>query len=279
LSLARQGYREVVLTGVHLGAYGYDAQGASTRGWPEKGNLTTLLTDLLEALPPTIRLRLSSIEPCGAMQDRGLRPEFLALWQDHRLCRHLHLPLQSASDSVLRRMGRRYHTDQYAAWLELARAAIPGLAITTDLIAGFPGETIADHEASMAFVKRARFARLHVFPYSARPGTPAAHMADQVPVPERQRRAAQLRMVGQCSAELFQQQFLGQTLQVLWETRQADGRWTGLTDNYIRVSVRADQDLANRLSPVYLCELERSGVRGRLAVSSTGDRQESGHGR
>jgi threonylcarbamoyladenosine tRNA methylthiotransferase MtaB len=272
LALVRQGYREVVLTGVHVGAYGGDGLSRPKGGASKMSGLTALLTGLLGALPFTARLRLSSIEPWGPMQDDGLRPGFLALWQDPRLCRHLHFPLQSGSDSVLQRMGRHYSADEYAAWIEQARAAIPGLAITSDVIAGFPGETIADHEATLAFVDRAQFARLHVFPYSPRPGTLAAKMEDQIPVSERQRRAAQLRMVGQHSAEAFRRQLLGQTLAVLWETRRADGRWTGLTDNYVRVSVRSEKDLANRIIPVYLCELEPDGMRGQLVTDLASDR-------
>jgi threonylcarbamoyladenosine tRNA methylthiotransferase MtaB len=245
--LVRQGYREVVLTGVHVGSYGRE------RG----DDLIDLVQDIL-AHTTLERLRLSSIEPWD------LRPAFFQLWQDPRLCRHLHLPLQSGCDETLRRMDRSYTAAEYAELVALARAAIPGLALTTDLIAGFPGETEAAFAESLAFVERIAFARAHVFAYSARPGTTAAQMVDQLDPRIRRRRARQLREVAARSGEAFRRQFLGTTVSVLWEHRLADGRWPGLTDNYIRVYADSDECLANTMRDVVLCDLEGDGVRGRL---------------
>lgn len=255
LALRAQGYHEVVLTGVHVGAYGR-----------ERGeSLTALLTELLAALGPpgqnSFRLRLSSIEPWD------LTSEFLALWNDPRLCRHLHLPLQSGCDATLARMNRGYTAAQYAAWAAQARTAIPGLALTTDVIAGLPGETPNDHAASVAFCEQIRFARLHVFAYSARPCTPAAEMPDQVPIQERRARAAELRQVGRRSAKAFRRQLVGLTLPVLIERGRsggADGRWTGLTDNYVRVYLRSPRELGNTVCLVRLCEPQGRGLRGEL---------------
>jgi threonylcarbamoyladenosine tRNA methylthiotransferase MtaB len=258
LALRRAGYQEVVLTGVHAGAYGR-----------ERGeDLAGLVRELLDALGPQetrprMRIRLSSIEPWD------LRALSFALWQDRRLCRHLHLPLQSGSDAVLARMKRHYTTAQYATWVAQARERIPGLAVTTDVIAGLPGETPEEHAASAAFCEGMGFARMHVFTYSARPGTPAAEMPDQVPLRERRARAAELKAVGRCSAAAYRERFIGQTLEVVIEKRRArgsgvEGWWTGLTDNYVRVYVQSARELGNSVRAVRLCEPLARGLRGEL---------------
>lgn len=258
LALRGQGCHEAVLTGVHVGAYGRE-RGESLAG---------LLRHLLDALGPpdanpAFRLQLSSIEPWD------LAPDFFALWQDPRLCRHLHLPLQSGCDATLARMKRRYSTAQYADWVAQARAAIPGLAVTTDVIAGLPGETPAEHAASAAFCQEMAFARTHVFTYSERPGTPAAEMPGQVPLGERRARADQLKTIARRSAEAFRRQFLGQVLPVVVERGRArrpgiEGWWSGLTDNYIRVYLDSPLALANTMCAVRLCEPLAGGVRGEL---------------
>jgi len=246
-NLVEQGYHEVVLTGVHVGAYGHDLDDSLI------GLVRAILDQtLLE------RLRLSSIEPWD------LTPDFFALWQDPRLCRHLHLPLQSGCDETLARMNRRYTTAQYAEWVAQARAAIPGLALTTDVIAGFPGESEQAFAETAAFVERMAFARAHVFVYSARPGTPAAEMPDQVPIAVCRQRALALREIAQRSAEVFRKDFLGQEMPMLCEVHQRNGCWSGLTDNYIRVYVDSDQNLANTVCDVVLEDLDADGVRGRL---------------
>jgi threonylcarbamoyladenosine tRNA methylthiotransferase MtaB len=245
--LVRQGYQEIVLTGVHVGAYGRDCG----------DDLVALVRDILDRVPPR-RLRLSSIEPWD------LTPAFFALWQDPRLCRHLHLPLQSGCDETLRRMNRNYTAAQYADLVAQARSAIPGLALTTDVIAGFPGETEEAFAESLAFVEQVAVARAHVFAYSARPGTPAARMPGQLDPRVRRRRAKMLREAARRSGEAFRRQFLGDTMTVLWERALADGRWSGLTDNYIRVYADSRQDLANTMRETVLDALESDGVRGRL---------------
>ena len=246
-SLVAAGYREVVLTGVHVGSYGRDSG----------DSLTALVQEILARSPPD-RLRLSSIEPWD------LAPDFLVLWQDPRLCRHLHLPLQSGCDATLARMNRHYTTAQYARLVERARAAVPGLAVTTDLIVGFPGESGDEFALSKAFVEQMAFARVHVFPYSPRPGTPAADMPAQVDPQVRHRRAREMRCVARRSSEAFRRRFLGQRMPVLWESRRYDGRWSGLTDNYIRVYVESDRGLLGILGPARLLALETGGVRGEL---------------
>ncbi len=251
-SRVAEGYKEVVLTGVHIGAYGRD------HGGTVQDDLAALVTTILRETEVP-RLRLSSIEPWD------LSPDFFELWASPRLCRHLHLPLQSGCDATLRRMGRRYDTATFAQLVAAARRAIPGVAITTDLIVGFPGESEDEFATSYEFVAQMAFARVHVFPYSARPGTPAAAMPDQVPHQVRKARARQMAALGQRMADQFRQQFVGQTLEVLWEQgRNAaqDYTWSGLTDNYIRVTTVSQENLSNTLTPTRLTAVTPTGMEG-----------------
>lgn len=229
----REGYREAVLTGVHIGAYGRDLG--------LEGGLAGLIVAIL-ARTDLPRLRLSSVEPWDV--DEPL----LALWPNPRLCRQLHLPLQSGCEATLRRMGRRITAAGYARLLERIRAAVPDMAVTTDIIVGFPGEDKAEFAESLAFVERMAFARLHVFPFSPRPGTPAARMEGQVPEPVVRERAARMRTLGEQMAAAFRRRFLGQEMEVLWERRRRDGLWHGLTDNYLQVVTACPADLHNRMT-------------------------------
>lgn len=241
---AEEGYREIVLTGVNIGAYGRDL------------GLTDGLARLVEAIlthTPIPRLRLSSIEPWD------VEPVLLSLWTDRRLCRQLHLPLQSGCEATLRRMGRRITAADYARLVAAARAAIPDLALTTDIIVGFPGENEAEFAESLAFVERMEFARLHVFPFSPRPGTPAARMAGVVPEPVIRERAAQMRALGERMAAAFRRRFVGREMEVLWERRREDGLWHGWTDNYLPIVTACPADLHNRITLTRLVA-ERNGV-------------------
>jgi threonylcarbamoyladenosine tRNA methylthiotransferase MtaB len=256
------GHHEIVLTGVHIGAYGHDRQEGSQGGT----DLWSLVQRIL-AETGVERLRLSSIEPWD------LPKRALDLWQDPRLCRHLHLPLQSGCDATLRRMGRRYDTAEFADLVQAARVAIPDLAVTSDLIVGFPGETEAEFAQSLDFVEHMAFARLHVFPYSRRQGTPAAALPGQVPHPVKAARARTMREVAAASGRAFRQQFIGRRLSVLWEAcSQRDGRclWNGLTDNYLRVQAPGPPGLANSFSQVRLTGLSRSSLRGQIEDQKSG---------
>ncbi len=251
------GAREVVLSGVHLGAWGADLQP------------TLELRDLLQALladPRLGRLRLSSLEPWD------LDERFFELWQDTRLCRHLHLPLQSGCAATLRRMARKTSPQEYAALLGRARAAIPGVAITTDVIVGFPGESEAEFAESVDFIQRMAFAHGHVFTYSARPGTAAARMAGQVPHPLRKERSRRLRSLFAQAEARYQAQFTCKRLHVLWESVQPDssGTWqlTGLTDNYLRVTAQSTSNLWNQLSLVELVAPCEGGMQGIICARS-----------
>lgn len=241
------GAQEVVLTGVSLGAYGQD------RGM-DFGLATLVKTVLCETAIP--RLRLSSIEPWD------IDAPLLLQWENPRLCRQLHVPVQSGSDAVLKRMGRSITTAQFAHIVRVARAISPDIAITTDVIVGFPGETDAEFAASLDFVAQMAFARLHVFPYSERAGTPAVRLPKPVPRVVRTERAAQMRALGEQLAADYRLSFIGRTLPVLWEHRDAGGLWHGLTDNYLEAVAPSDVDLYNRIITTQLVACDAQHVVG-----------------
>lgn len=244
------GTHEIVLSGVHLGSWGQDFNPAM--------RLTDLVRGLLDA-GGFQRLRLSSLEPWD------LDAAFFDLWQDARMCRHLHLPLQSGSAGTLRRMARKTTPGEFSALLAQARAADADMAITTDLIVGFPGETDAEFEESLAFVRECAFAGGHVFTFSPRPGTAAARLPGAVPPPLRKLRSARMREALAQSAAAFAARFIGREMSVLWETASPAGDgWMveGLTDNYLRVSARAARPIWNSFSRVRLTGTTGNGLRG-----------------
>lgn len=245
--------REVILTGVHLGSWGHDLS--------PKLKLADLVRAILENTPLN-RLRLSSLEPWD------LDENFFTLWQDPRLCRHLHLPLQSGSANTLRRMARKTTPAAFAELVQAARSLIPDVAVTTDIIAGFPGETDAEFAESLAFIQQMHFSGGHVFTYSSRPGTAAARFPNQVPMVVRKSRSAQIRRVLNADNLVYRQRFIGRVLEVLWESAIAldTNGWelSGLTDNYLRVKAYAPQSLWNQLTPVMITALAQEGLEGTL---------------
>jgi threonylcarbamoyladenosine tRNA methylthiotransferase MtaB len=245
------GCQEAVLTGASLGAYGRDL-GLS-------GGLRALVENILTEtdLP---RLRLSSLEPWDISE------AFFELWGDARMCRQIHLPLQAGCDDTLRRMGRPITTEGFARLIEVARTAIPDLAVTTDILVGFPGEDDEAFLESYRFVERMEFAKLHVFPYSPRPGTPATKLSHQVPPHMRDERARRMRDLGALQRRRYQNRFRGQELEVLWERQRRDGRWTGWTDNYLRVSARMEADLCGRITRVRLLTPEGNHFKGEVIL-------------
>ena len=249
------GAQEIVLSGVHLGAWGADLG---------SGERLTQLVQAVLAETETPRLRLSSLEPWD------LHPEFFALWEDPRLCRHLHLPLQSGCAATLRRMARKTTLEAYVALLETARSAIPQVAITTDVIVGFPGETDSEFEQSRDFVRSMHFAGGHVFTYSERPSTAAARMPGSVPHAVRKLRNASMQSVLATSEAAYQQSFLGTQADVLWESAQEyehqDWELSGLTDNYLRVLSHAPAKLWNCITPVQLTGYTEHGLVGTLSL-------------
>ncbi|HEY78828.1 MAG TPA: tRNA (N(6)-L-threonylcarbamoyladenosine(37)-C(2))-methylthiotransferase MtaB [Dehalococcoidia bacterium] len=238
------GYQDVVLTGTKVGSYRYDGVG-----------LAELLQRILSETGVN-RLRLSSLQP------PEISPVLVALWRDRRLCRHFHLSLQSGSDSVLRRMKRVYTTGEYQRAVSLLREMVPEAAITTDIITGFPGETAAEFEQSYELCRRLDFARIHVFPYSPRSGTGAARLPQPVAASVKRARSERMLALAAAGALSFRWRFLSRKMSVLWEKRAADGVWSGLTENYIKVYTRSDEDLTNQLLPVTVTEMWGDGVWG-----------------
>jgi len=236
------GYKEVVITGTEIGSYNYN-----------RINLRGLLENIL-AETEIARLRLSSLQP------QGISPELIGLWSDSRLCRHFHLSLQSGCDGVLQRMKRRYSVTDYQQAVSLIRSLVPEAAITTDIIVGFPGETSAEFQESYQLCQQLEFARIHVFPYSPRQGTQAAHMPNQVGDKIKRERSQKMLALAKESAHNFRQQFLGKTMPVLWEKQSGNGLWSGLTDNYIKVYTRSNECLTNKLLSVKLAEVRGDGV-------------------
>ena len=228
------GCQEVVLTGTEIGSYHYGGVGL-------KGLLERILSETGVA-----RLRLSSLQPQEVSHD------LLGLWRDQRLCPHFHLSLQSGSKSVLRRMKRGYSAEDYQEAVSLVRGLVPDVAITTDIIVGFPGETDREFAEGYDLCRELGFARIHVFPYSPRDGTEASQLSHQVDSHVKKERSRQMLALARESALKFRRQISGKVMPVLWEQKSADGVWSGLTGSYVRVHTRSDEDLTNRLRPVRL---------------------------
>lgn len=273
-SLVDSGYKEIILTGVQISEYSIKPCEDSK---PSQGSKLQTLCDLVAAIlseTNVSRLRLTSIAPWD------LDASLLDLFTDPRLCRHLHLSLQSGSDTVLRRMRRPYTTAQFARAVELAREKIPDVGITTDVIVGFPGESDVEFEQSLEFVSRMQFSRVHVFPYSARAGTVAAGLPLHVSDAIKAERAKRMQAVADASAQAFAQRLVGQTVQVLWEnpvnsesssvasnydlspvTRHLSPiTWSGYTDNYIRVTAQSERDLHNQITMAQLVDVAEDGA-------------------
>ena len=243
------GTKEIVLTGVHLGSWGQDF-GRHLR--------ELIKAILLETDVP--RLRLSSLEPWD------LNADFFSLWQDKRLMPHLHLPLQSGCESILRRMARKTTPQSFRELVSAARDVMPDVAITTDIIAGFPGETDEQFAESLEFIKEMDFAGGHVFSYSPRPGTGAAKMKGQVKPELRKKRNHIVHDALEESAKSYRQKFVGQTTSVLWESVSEMGEWgwqmEGLTGNYLRVNAFAPSPRWNEIDRVILNEDNNDKIKG-----------------
>ncbi len=253
LSAVEGGSKEVVLTGVHLGSWGQD--------------FGMKLADLMRAIlreTDAPRVRLSSLEPWD------LDPDFFQLWENPRLCRHLHLPLQSGCAATLKRMARKTSPASFQQLVQAARGVMPEVAITTDIIAGFPGETDDEFQESLHFVEGINFAGGHAFTFSPRPGTGAARMTAQLPSSIKKQRNAAYRAAFERSSLLYRQRFVGQELTVLWEstTRLDEAGWemAGLTGNYLRVVAAAPRPIWNQISPVRLQSLHGDGLLGQIAA-------------
>lgn len=236
-------YREIVLTGIHIGQYGKDLGGYT---------LENLLADILDTIEGEYRIRLSSLEPVE------IKPPLIEMLEtQRRLCRHLHIPLQSGSDAILARMNRKYDTAYYQRLLEELAGRIPGIGLTADVMVGFPGETLQLFEETMQFIAASPLNDLHVFRYSPRPGTPAAVMDDQVEEAEKNMRSAALIALGQQKRSLFLADQAGNAVTVLTEEERQDGV-AALSDNYIQTVISADA----RLNQFYTVTLGEAGLDG-----------------
>lgn len=245
------GAKEVVLSGVQLGSWGNDIES------PRQ------LKDLIRAVldRTTInRVRLSSLEPWCLDQ------EFFELWQNPRMCKHLHLPLQSGSNAVLRRMARKTSQEDFRRIVDAARSISPQIAITTDVIVGFPGESEQDFSDTVNFVQEIGFSGGHVFTFSARAGTAAAKYPRQINGIVRKQRSTELRSVFSGLAIQYQSKFIERTVEVLWESADIlpDGSFMmhGLTDNYLRVTAHSITNRWNQISSVLLTQVEQDNIIG-----------------
>ena len=247
-AVALEGYRELVVTGIEISSWGLDFRDGSS--------LQDLLTAVCQAAPG-VRIRLGSLEPRTVTQDFCL-----ALWRFPNLCPQFHLSLQSGSDAVLSRMHRKYDTERYRRSAALLRQYFPGCALTTDLIVAFPGETEAEFSESLAFLEEIGFAAVHVFPYSRRPGTPAAKLPGQHSNMVKEARSAAAGDVAARLSRRYQEGLFGTVQQVLFEQPE-NGFFTGHAKNYVKVYVPL-QDLHNQIRDVRITGLFGDGVAGEL---------------
>jgi threonylcarbamoyladenosine tRNA methylthiotransferase MtaB len=251
--LVASGYKEIVLTGIHTGGYGDDL---------ENYDLADLLVDL-DRVEGLERIRISSIE-ASQISDKMID----VLNRSRKMCRHLHIPLQAGDDTVLKRMRRKYTTEEYARKIEELHKAMPGVAITTDVIAGFPGETDEMFENGYRFMERMRFAEMHVFPYSKRTGTPAARMEDQVDEQTKHERVHRLIELSERMQLEYARIFVGRELDVIpeRETKGPAGEslLTGYSDNYLSVTFRGEPDLIGSICRVRMTAADANECRGEL---------------
>lgn len=247
--LAGLGFKEIILTGIHVLAYGKDLGDT---------NLIQLLKRV-HSIEGVERIRMSSIEPIA------INEAFIeALREMPKVCHHFHLSLQSGSDTVLKRMNRKYTTKEYAESVEALRALWPDVAVTTDIIVGFPGETDEEFEETLAFVKKVKLSQIHIFPYSAREGTPAARRTDQIAPEVKEKREKALAAEEKVLRKAFMDRFIGQEMEVLFE-KHHEGYVAGYTSNYLRVQVAGDEYLENTIGMVKIeKQLDEHTLYGKL---------------
>lgn len=242
--LVDAGYKEIVLTGIHTGGYGEDMKNY---------NLAQLLRDIEKNVTGLKRLRISSIE-ASQITDEVIE----VLQQSKIVVRHLHIPLQSGSNSVLKRMRRKYTMEFFADRLNRLRVALPDLAITSDVIVGFPGETEEEFMETYHFIKEHRFSELHVFPYSKRTGTPAARMEDQIDEEVKNERVHRLISLSDQLAKEYASQFEGEVLEIIpeepFKETNEEGKYVGYTDNYLRVVVDATEEMVGKLVKIKIVQ-------------------------
>jgi len=247
------GVKEIVLTGVNLGSWGKDLGGGFT--------LPELIDKIIFRYSPS-RIRLSSLEPWD------IDESYFPIFNHPIFCRHLHLPLQAGSDEILRKMGRKMLTSGFQVLVNKIRSQVSEIAITTDIMVGFPGENEKEFEESLLFVKEMNFASGHVFRYSARPGTTAEKINQPVPELEKKIRSKQMRRVISESEIEYKKKFIDRKVSVLWEKTEKLGHGdfllSGLTGNYLRVNTIANEDLQNTISNVNIMEIKETHLFGKI---------------
>ncbi|MFJ6411499.1 tRNA (N(6)-L-threonylcarbamoyladenosine(37)-C(2))-methylthiotransferase MtaB [Terribacillus saccharophilus] len=240
--LVDAGYKEIVLTGIHTAGYGEDMQDY---------NFAKLLRELENNVRGLKRIRISSIE-ASQITDEVIQ----VLDESEKIVRHLHIPLQSGSDSVLKRMRRKYSSDFYRSKIDKVKKALPNLAITSDVIVGFPGETEEEFMETYRFIQEIGYSELHVFPYSKRTGTPAARMTDQVDDETKNERVHRLITLSDQQAKEYASQFENEVLEVipeeLYDEKESDTLYVGYTDNYLKVKFEATPDMVGKIVRVKL---------------------------
>ncbi len=248
--LVKAGYKEIVLLGIHLGCYG-----------KEKGEKLTLFDAVQAALSvkELQRLRLGSLESVE-VEERLL--DLMA--SDKRLCRQLHLPLQSGCDTTLARMHRPYDTRRFAELLNNIYKRIPDIAITTDIIVGFPGETEEDFISTLNFAENCGFSKMHIFPYSKRKGTPAEKMPNQISQAIKQNRCAELAALDHRLQQQYLSKYIGSEVEVLFEQATENSYVEGLTSNYLRVYALGNSNLCGQIRSVKLLKAENGILTGKL---------------
>jgi threonylcarbamoyladenosine tRNA methylthiotransferase MtaB len=246
-SLLNAGFKEVVLSGIHLGVYG------KNNGM----DLSEALAAILK-IDGDFRIRIGSLEPADFTEKL-----IATIVNNPKVCQYLHIPLQSGSDRVLKMMNRNYNLEYYNELMENLRKNNPRLAIGTDLIVGFPGETEADFDSSCQFIMKMAFSRIHVFRYSPRKGTPAAKFPNRIPRAIQEERSKRISLIGAVSGTNYIRQFLGETVEVLFEECSGN-RWEGLTGEYLRVEVESKLNLKNILARVTVGEMAGNNLIGKI---------------
>ncbi|MGB7606029.1 MAG: tRNA (N(6)-L-threonylcarbamoyladenosine(37)-C(2))-methylthiotransferase MtaB [Lutisporaceae bacterium] len=247
--LAQNGFKEIVITGIHVASYGRDLGGTS-------------LIDIIERVHQVDgieRIRMSSVEP------KTLNEEFITrLSKLPKICRHFHLSLQSGCNETLKRMNRKYTTEEYLLVVKHIRETFIDVAITTDLIVGFPGETVEEFKRTVDFVKEIGFSSIHVFKFSPREGTPAAKYIEQVAAREKDRRSRIITEIARESEAAFYNKFLNKKMDVLFEPkmRESDNSYEGHTDNYIRVIAQSNEDIKGKIISVKLISVKDDYLEG-----------------
>ncbi|MCI8403462.1 MAG: tRNA (N(6)-L-threonylcarbamoyladenosine(37)-C(2))-methylthiotransferase MtaB [Clostridia bacterium] len=247
--LAANGFKEIILVGIHVASYGTDLENSS---------LEKLITDV-DAIDGVERIRLSSIEPMT------LNQQFIDnIKHSKKLCHHFHISLQSGCDETLKRMNRKYTTSQFKSIADGLRAAFDDVAITTDIMVGFPGETDEEFESTVNFARQIQFSDAHIFQYSQRRGTPAAKRPDQISPSVKERRSKIIIAETQRTRDEFLNRFIGKTMRVLFEQPAKDGLYEGKTDNYITVHAPSEDNLNDEFRNVLLEKAEDGIMTGKI---------------